>query len=114
MAARRRLDFCCLQETRWKGGSAKSLGKEEAMYKFLWAGCEEGLAGIGILVAQKWIDKVIEVKRISERIMVLRVTVGKSVLNIVSLYAPHVDKSTEEKEEFYGVLGKSLERNINK
>ena len=34
MAARRRLDFCCLQETRWKGGSAKSLGKEGAMYKF--------------------------------------------------------------------------------
>ena len=22
MVARRRLDFCCLQETRWKGGSA--------------------------------------------------------------------------------------------
>ena len=39
------------------------------MYKFLWAGCEEGLAGVGILVAEKWIEKVIEVKRISERIM---------------------------------------------
>ena len=47
------LSFCCLQETRWKGGSAKSLGKEEAMYKFLWAGCEGGLAGVGILVAKK-------------------------------------------------------------
>ena len=23
MAARRRLDFCCLQETRWKGGSCE-------------------------------------------------------------------------------------------
>ena len=47
-----RLDFCCLQETRWKGGSARSLGKEGAVYKFLWAGCEEGLAGVGILVAE--------------------------------------------------------------
>src|SRR5208282_2482282 len=45
IAARRRLDLCCLQETRWKGGSARSLGKEGAMYKFFWAGCEEGLAG---------------------------------------------------------------------
>ena len=34
MAARRRLDFCCLQETRWKGGSVRSHGKEGAMYKF--------------------------------------------------------------------------------
>ena len=61
MVARRRLDFCCLQETRWKAGSARSLGKEGAMYKFLWAGCEEELAGVGILVAEKWIDQVIEV-----------------------------------------------------
>src|SRR5208282_1324263 len=76
------------------------------MYKFLWAGCEEGLADVGILVAEKWVEKVIEVKRISERIMVLRVTVGESVLNIVSVYAPHVGRSTEEKEECYGVLGK--------
>ena len=52
MAARRRLDFCCLQETRWKGGSARSLGKEGAIYKFLWAGCEEGLESVGILVAE--------------------------------------------------------------
>src|SRR5271157_5364162 len=110
MAARRKLDFCCLQETRWKGGSARSLGKEGAMYKFLWAGCEEGLAGVGILVAEKWIEKVIEVKRISERIVVLRVTVSKSVLNIVSVYAPQVGRSTEEKEEFYGVLGKVLSK----
>ena len=28
MIARRRLDFCCLQETRWKGGSAKIIGSE--------------------------------------------------------------------------------------
>ena len=40
---------------------------------------------------------MIEVKRISERLLVLRAVVGKSVLNIVSVYAPQVDRSTEEK-----------------
>ena len=59
------------------------------------------------MVAEKWIEKVIEVKRISERIMMLRVTVGKSILNIVSVYAPQVGRTTKEKEEFYGVLEKS-------
>ena len=34
--------------------------------------------------------------------------VGNIVLNIVSVYAPQVGRSTEEKEEFYGVLGKVL------
>ena len=90
------------------GGSARSFGNEGTMYKFFWAGCEDGLAGVGILVAERWVDKVIEVKRISERIMVLRVVVGNSILNIVSFYAPQVGRSTEEKEEFYGVLGKVL------
>ena len=98
--------FCCLQETRWKGGSARSLGNEGAMYKFLWAGCEEGLTGVGIWVAKKWIEKVIKMKCISERIMVLKVVVDKSVLKIVLVYAPQVGWSTEENEEFYGVWGK--------
>jgi len=43
---------------------------------------------------------VIEVKRISERIMVLRVVVGNSVMNIVSVYTPQVGRSSEEKKEF--------------
>ena len=35
-------------------GFSVSIGK-----RILWAGCEEGLAGVGILVAEKWIEKVI-------------------------------------------------------
>ena len=63
------------------------------------------------MVVERRVDKVIEAKHISERIMVLRVDVGKSVLNIVSVYAPQVGSSTEEKEEFYDV-GESFEGNI--
>lgn len=104
MARRRRLDFCCLQETRWRGEGARRLGS----YKFFWKGCVEGSSGVGILVSESWIEKVMEVKRISERIMLLRVIVGKSVLNLVSAYAPQVGLSMEEKEEFYISLGKVL------
>ena len=32
MAGRRRLDFCCVQETRWKGESARMLGGEGFSY----------------------------------------------------------------------------------
>ena len=104
MVGRRRLDFCCLQETRRKGKGAETFGR----YKFLWTGCKEGTAGVGFLVEEKWVDKVLEVKQISERIMVLRVRVGKLVLCLVSVYAPQVGRSMEEKEEFLTSLGEVL------
>ena len=34
MIARRRLDFCCLQETRWTGGSARTIASDG--HKFFW------------------------------------------------------------------------------
>ena len=95
MVGRRSLDFCFLQETRRTGTGAETLGR----YKFLWSGCVEGTAGVGFLV-EKWVDKVLEVKQISERLMVLRVRVGKLVLSLVSVYAPQVGRTMKEKEEF--------------
>jgi hypothetical protein len=108
MAARRRLDFCCVQESRWKGGSSRTMGHDDGWYKFFWVGCEEGVAGVGVLVAGKWIDSVVEVRRVNERVMVLRLAIGKSLLNIVSVYAPQVGRPIEEKEEFYILLGNVL------
>ena len=85
---RRLLDFCCLQKTRWKGGSARILG----MYKFYWMGCKEGTAGVGVLVAKGWIDNVLEVRRVSERILILRAWIGKRILNLVSVSAPQAGR----------------------
>ena len=76
MVGRRHLDFCCLQEMRWWGGSARTMGK----FKFFWMGCNEGTAGVGFLVAERWVQKVLEVKHVSARLMLLRVIVGKSGL----------------------------------
>jgi len=102
MVERRQLDFCCLQETRWKGGRAKVIGT----YKFYWVGCRDGTAGVGILVSRKWIENVIEVKRVSERILLLRLGIGKKVINLVSAYAPQVGRAKEEKEQFFAKLSK--------
>ena len=102
MAARRRLDFCCLQETGWKGEGARKLGE----YKFFWMGCSRGIHGVGLLVAERWIEKVLEVRRVSERLMVVRVIVGRTVLNLISAYAPQAGRPMPEKEEFFTLLGK--------
>ena len=38
--------------------------------------------------------------------MVVRVIVGRSVLNLISVYAPQTGRSMVEKEEFLAMLGK--------
>ena len=63
---------------------------------------------MGVLVAEKWIDSVVEARRVCESVMALRLAIGKSVLKVVSVYAPHVGRVTEEKEEFYIRIGKVL------
>ena len=101
MAVEGRLDFCCLQETRWRGEGARRM---EA-YKLFWMGSEKGIHGVGMLVADRWIEKVLEVKRVNERVMVVRVIMGRSVPNLISVYALQTGRSRMEKEEFLARLG---------
>ena len=77
-------------------------------YKFYWVGCKKGLAGVGVMVAQNWVYKVVDVLRVSEKMMVLRLSVGKTVVNIVSIYASEAGRLPEEKEEFYICLNRVL------
>ena len=50
---RRNIDFCCAQETRWKGGSARMLGANGRSYKFFWQGCNKGTAGVGVFMVER-------------------------------------------------------------
>jgi len=66
---------------------------------------QQGLA----FLLRRGVDKVLEVKRVSERIIVLRVMVGETVLNLVSVYAPQVGRAIDEKGHFsYPCLGEVL------
>jgi hypothetical protein len=57
------------------------------------------------MVTEKWVRNMMQVRSVNERIMVVRVRVGKAILNLISVYAPQVGRCVEEKEEFYTVLG---------
>jgi hypothetical protein len=74
---------------------------EEESYKFFWQGGEEGMAGVGVLVKMSWVEKVVEVRRVSERIMLVKLILGRKVLNVVTAYAPQVGRSAEEKDSFW-------------
>ena len=67
----RRIDIACVQEIRWRGSSCRYFGATGKRYKLFWLGSEAKTEGVGIFVAEKWVDSVVSVERHSERILVL-------------------------------------------
>ena len=67
------------------------------------------MAGVGELVAEKWEKNVIEVKKLSGRIMLIKVAIGTIILNVISCYAPQMGRPTVEKEEFLISLSKIVD-----
>ena len=57
---RRCIDLCCVQEVRWRGASTRMITGKDSTYKLFWVGNSTGPGGIGILLAEKWIDKALD------------------------------------------------------
>ena len=57
--------------------------------------------GVGIFVAEKWVDSVVSVERHSERVPVLKMVLGDCLQNVFMVYAPHSGKPDVEKESIW-------------
>ena len=82
----------------------RMLGAIGRRYKFFRKGCNKGAAGVGVFIAERWIDSVVNVFRVNERIMYVKLVNGKQIVNSVSAYAPQVGLSAEEKDDFGTVM----------
>ena len=76
---RRSIDILCLQETRWKGSKARSIGSG---YKLYYHGVTSGRNGVGIVLKEIWTESVMELEIVSDRAMRLRLEIGGVPLNI--------------------------------
>ena len=101
---RRNIDLCCVQEVRWRGASARHIIGKDSRYKFFWVGNNQGTSGVGVLLAEKWVDKVYDIKRVSDRIMLIKLLVGEVVLTVLSVYAPQTGLEESTKDAFYDSL----------
>ena len=70
--SRRRVDLCCLQETRWKRAGVKKIVGKDSRFKLCWSGNDMGTGGVEILLAEEWWENVFEVVRVSDRIIFIR------------------------------------------
>ena len=77
------------------------LGAIGRRYKLFWQACNKEAAGVGVLIAERWTDRVVDVVRVNERIMYVKLVIRKQIVNIVSAYAPQVGLSAEEKDDFW-------------
>ena len=98
MMERRNVDILCLHETKWKGSKARNIG---GGCKIFYNGADGRKNDIGIVVREELAESVLEVKRVSDRLMAMKMEVNGSILNIVSAYAPQVNNSMEEKNDFW-------------
>ena len=104
MLTRRSIDICCAQETRWRGESARLITGKDSRYKCFWKGEKDGFGGVGILVAERWIEKVLSISRVSDRIIWIRLLNEKGTINVFSVYAPQARRPQEEMDSFYQSL----------
>ena len=49
-----------------------------------------GTGGVGIMVAEKWVEKVLDVRRVNASVIVLKLSFDKRILTVVSTYAPQI------------------------
>uniref|UniRef100_A0A3B3BTI6 ribonuclease H n=1 Tax=Oryzias melastigma TaxID=30732 RepID=A0A3B3BTI6_ORYME len=98
MMQRRKVDILCVQETRWKGSKARSLG---AGFKLFYHGGDGKRNGVGVILKEEFVRSVVEVKRVSDRVMSLKIEMEGVMFNVVSGYAPQVGCELEEKEKFW-------------
>ena len=77
---------------------------KDSRYKFFWVGNNQGTSGVSVLQAEKWVDKVYDIKRVSDRIMLIKLLVGEAVLTVLSVYAPQTGLEESTKDAFYDSL----------
>ncbi|KAK3568350.1 hypothetical protein QTP86_004951 [Hemibagrus guttatus] len=106
MMERRKVDILCIQETRWKGSKAHSIG---AGFKLFYYGVDSKRNGVGVVLKEESVRNVLEVKRVSDRVISLRLGIEGVMLNVVSGYAPQVGCDLEEKERFWNELDEVME-----
>ncbi|AQK49513.1 Retrovirus-related Pol polyprotein LINE-1 [Zea mays] len=99
VAVRRRVNILCIQETKWKGQKAKEV--EGTGFKLWYMGTAPNKNGVGVLIDKSLKDGVVDVKRVGDRIILVKLVIGDLVLNVISAYAPQVGLNENSKREFW-------------
>ena len=74
-------------------------------FKFLWSGGRKAEDGVGVIIANWLIGKVVGVERFKDRVMKVNIVIGDVVWKVVSCYCPQPGRAVIEKE-FHKIIDK--------
>ena len=77
-----------------------------AEYNLLWIGNEKALGGVGIFLAKKPLDQVIDISKVSDRITVIKVLIQGIIISVISVYVPQCGLNDSHKNDFYESPGR--------
>ncbi|WMV36648.1 hypothetical protein MTR67_030033 [Solanum verrucosum] len=84
--------------TRVNSGSK---AREVDGFKLWYSGGSRDRNGVGILVDGDLREQVVEVRRINDRLMTIKIVIGGCTVSVISAYAPQVVLDEEAKKLFY-------------
>ena len=80
------------------------LGVKGKRYKLWWSGNSDGRGGVRVLVKEELCEKVVEVRRRSDRVKTVLMVLEEEVLRIICVYGPQRGRTAAEKEHFFDDL----------
>ena len=87
MMVKRKVDILCVQETKWKGSKARNIGDG---CKLFYHGEDGRRNGVGVILSEEYIGIVLEVKRVSDRMMYMNLATDGVMVTVISAYDPQV------------------------
>ncbi|KAI5093802.1 hypothetical protein C0J45_15526 [Silurus meridionalis] len=106
MMERRKVDMLCVQETKWKGSKSRNIG---GGFKLFYHGVDGKRNGVEGILKEEYSKSVVEVKRVSDRVMIVKLEVEWLMITVISAYAPQVGCEMEEKEKFWTEINEVVE-----
>ncbi|XP_047250027.1 uncharacterized protein LOC107876663 [Capsicum annuum] len=97
---KKRINIACVQETKWVGSKARNVDG----FKLWYSGSERWQNRVGILVDEGLRGQVVEVKRVNDRLIIIKLVVGGFTLHVCSVYALQVGLEEEVKMSFWEAL----------
>ena len=107
MFDRRRMDVLALCETKIKGKGEVVFGEVIGRV----SGVERGRVreGVALLLSRWMVNKVVEWKEVSSRLLWVRVRMGRECWAFVSAYGPGCERSEEEQDTFWNELTRCVD-----
>ena len=102
------LDILGLSETKVRGNGMREINGT----KYVYAGATEGKAkgGVGLIVPERWADRLRSWRCVSERCVTIRLRIEGQWISIIQVYAPTDDKDGGIKDAFLEELQGAVDK----